>query len=541
MPEPHDQEHQEHDDRSQRIEALRNLARQGDIQSAPPPGATGTPPATPHAQAGQSAPAMPGHRSRKPLLVAAISALVLIAVTGGLIARAITSRPSATHQQRPFVSSVMHPGGNNAACPQDVAWSPDGATVAFLGYQLFCPSSDPAGYAYHAGSVVLYDVASGAVTTTIKPDPIIGAALGLKPPAIATPRPFSLPDDHNTAQQVIDYSHLLWSSDGKQLAVTFSVSLTTGVTHNGFVTKMVEGVLLMSPAGGNVTVLSQTMARNERYSGLWNLATGAYIPASGSPPFPATPDSANSGWFATQSLMPPALAYQWDDSGHLRSTSAVAANGQATGGKAFSVWQPGEARLIAQVYSDDPQQPPQTLKTPVEVWDAPFAAWSANGDYLLAGSGVYGWRIAVPGQATPDGATLARIGLAGAPVLQPRDAALTAVLKSYHDLSQNPDGGQTPIYVAWSPDGKRLAVEASGPGERGQASSQIKDFAVQIYDCASGKLLGTLIPNLILNGEYSATAFLRWSPDGSRLLLYNPELSGAQIWGPKELPKAAGG
>ena len=121
MPDPHDQEYQGHDDRSQRIEALRNLARQGDIQSAPPPGATSTPPAAPHVQSGQFS---PGHRSRKPLLVAAISALVLIAVTGGLIARAITSRPSATHQQRPFVSSVMHPGGNNeigrASCRERV-------------------------------------------------------------------------------------------------------------------------------------------------------------------------------------------------------------------------------------------------------------------------------------------------------------------------------------------------------------------------------------------------------------------------------------
>ena len=142
MPEPHDREHQEHDDRSQRIEALRNLARQGDIQSAVPAGATDSSPATMPTPPVQSTPA---RRSRKPLLIAAISALVLIAVAGGLIARAIASRTSAMHQQRPFVSSVMHPGGNNAACPQDIAWSPDGATVAFLGYQLFCPSSDPAG------------------------------------------------------------------------------------------------------------------------------------------------------------------------------------------------------------------------------------------------------------------------------------------------------------------------------------------------------------------------------------------------------------
>ncbi|HEX5441708.1 MAG TPA: hypothetical protein VFW76_12540, partial [Ktedonobacterales bacterium] len=467
---------------------------------------------------------------------AVISALVLVAVAGGLIARAITSpSPNTTNSRQTFTSSTLHPAGNDAACTQDVAWSPDGAAVAFLGYQLSCPMSNPAAYAYHAGVIVLCDVASGSVTSRIKPDPIITAALGIKPPTIATPDPLSSQDNRDTSQQVVDYSHLLWSSDGKQLAVSFSVLLTTGVTRSGaFTTKLVEGVLLLSPSGGNTRVLSHTMARSEWYSGLWNLATGAYIPASDSR---LQPDSANTGWNATQALMPPAPAYQWDGAGHLQATTASTATGQANGGKAFSVWQPGVARLISQVYSNNLQQPPKTLKTPVEVWEAPFAAWSANGQYLLAGSAIYGWRIAVPGQQTPDSATLARIGLENAPVLQPRDAALTAVLKSYHDLSQNPYGALSPIYLAWSPDGKRLAVETPVVRVLGQTPSEIKDFAIHIYDCASGNLLETLIPHLAVNGENSAAAFLRWSPDGSRLLLYNPLLSGAQIWGSRDLPQ----
>lgn len=533
MPASHDPEQ---DDRSKRIEALRHLAQQGDIQNEPAgntlSATTSSAPSSAPAPAPSSAPA---RRSRKPLVIAAISVLVLMAVAGGLIVRAISARPSstATTPQQVFTTSILRPGGNDASCPQDVAWSPDGATVAFLGYQLSCPSSNPTGYSYHAGVVVLYDAAKGVVTDTIKPDPIIGAALGLKPPTIATPRPFSAPDDHNTSQQVVDYSHVLWSSDGKQLAVTFSVLLATGVTHGGIATEMVEGVLLMSPSGGNTRVLSHTMAHDEAYSGLWNLATGEYITASGSTTWSG---SANTGWFAAQALMPPAPAYQWDGAGHLVATTASTAVGQANGARAFSVWQPGVARLISQVYSGNLGQS-QPLKTPVETWESPFAAWSANGNYLLANSNVYGWRVDVPGQQAPDAATLARLGLANAPTLQPRDAAMAAALKSYHDLSQNAEAGNTPLYMAWSPDGKRLAVEASAYTLRGQASPQIRDFAVQIYDCASGKLLGTLIPNLTLNGDYSGTAFLRWSADGSRLLLYNPLLSGAQIWGAKELPK----
>jgi hypothetical protein len=530
MPASHDPEP---DDRSRRIEALRNLAQQGDIQSEPESDALPT--ATTTSAAPSLAP-VSTQRSRKALLITAISALVLVAVAGGLIARTISARsPSTTtNPLQTFTTSILHPGGNDAACPQDVAWSPDGATVAFLGYQLSCASSDPAGYSYHAGVVALYDAAKGVVTGTILPDPIIASALGLKPPTVATPRPFSAPDDHNTSQQVVDYSHVLWSPDGKQLAITFSVLVATGVTHGGIVTKMVEGVLLMSPSGGNTRVLSHTMAQNEAYSGLWNLSTGEYIAASGSA---TLPDSANTSWFAAQALTPPAPAYQWDDTGHLQAISASSPVGQADGATAFSIWQPGDARLISQIYSDNLQQPPQTLKTPVEVWDSPFAAWSANGKYLLAESGIFSWRVAVPGAQAPDKATLAKVGLGDAPVMQAHDAALVAVLKTYHDLSVNPEASNTPLYMAWSPDGKRLAVEASVYTVRGQTSPQIKDFAVQIYDCASGKLLGTLIPNLTLNGDYSGTAFLRWSADGSRLLLYNPLLSGAQIWGAAELPK----
>ena len=528
MPASHDPEP---DERSRRIAALRNLAQQGDIQSEPESDAPPTaPPATP-------APPTPisTQRSRKALLIAAISVLVLVAVAGGLIVRAIAARPSptTTNPLQAFTTSILHPGGNDAACPQDVAWSPDGATVAFLGYQLSCASSDPAGYSYHAGVVALYDAVKGVVTGTILPDPIIAAALGLKPPTIATPRPFSAPDDHNTSQQVVDYSHVLWSPDGKQLAITFSVLVATGVTHGGFVTKTVMGVLLMSPSGGNVRVLSHTMASNEAYSSLWNLATGEYIAASGSA---RLPDSTNTGWYAAQALTPPAPAYRWDDTGHLQAITAPSPVGPADGGTAFSIWQPGVARLISQIYTGNLEQS-QPLRTPVETWDSPFAAWSANGKYLLAESGIFGWRVAVPGAQTPDKATLAQVGLGGAPVMQARDAALVAVLKSYHDLSVNPGASNTPLYLAWSPDGKRLAVEASAYTLRGQTSPQIKDFAVQIYDCASGKLLGTLIPNLTLNGDYSGTAFLRWSADGSRLLLYNPLLSGAQVWGATELPK----
>ncbi len=278
-----------------------------------------------------------------------------------------------------------------------------------------------------------------------------------------------------SSTQVVDYAHLLWSPDGKQLAATFSVLVGTAILNNGgIITKSLQGVLLMSPSDAQPLVLSHALADKEYYSGLWNLSAGAYIPLTTAPPNQA---STNSGWYADPAFYLPALRYQWGDDGHLQPMTPLnAANapasqpdapiGQPDGGSDFSVWQPRAAQVITRVFSDDPGHAPQQLKTPVETWQSSFGAWS--------------------------------------------------------------------------PDGKRLAVEAPVPDATGQRLPQITDFAVHIYDCASGKLLETLTPNLQLahvTSGFQATSYLRWSPDGSHLLVYDPNLDGAQIWGPDELPR----
>lgn len=162
-------------------------------------------------------------------------------------------------------------------------------------------------------------------------------------------------------------------------------------------------------------------------------------------------------------------------------------------------------------------------------------AWSSDGKYLLADSSLEGWRIAITGLPAPDSATLVKVGMAGAPVLPVRDAGLAAALHSYHDVSLNLDAQFTAVNLVWSPDGKRLAVEAPVPAMTGQKLPKISDFAIRLYDCANGKELATLTPDLQLaqvSTGFQVTPFLRWSPDGSHLLVDNPALDGAQIWGP---------
>ena len=530
MPDQHDAQH---DDRDRRIETLRSLARQSEQQTSAP----ATPP-----------PASP-RRSRKALLLAAISALVLVAVVGALIAHTLISASSAKNPQQAHTTRTFDPKASNVSCPMDIVWSPNGATVAILGYESNCPISFPEQYSYHPGVIALYDLATGKVTNTIQPDPLVINALHLKPPTIATPAPYASPSDKDISTQVVDYAHLLWSPDGKQLAVTFSVLIGTAILNNGgIITKSLQGVLLMSPSDGQPRVLSHTLADGEYYSGLWNLATGAYIPPTAEPP---SRSIAEFGWSSASALSQPALRYQWGDDGRLQPMTPLNATnapvgqpdapiGQPDGGNDFSVWQPGTAQVITRVFSDDPTHTPQQLKTPIETWQSSFGAWSPDGKYLLADGSLASWRIAITGSPAPDSATLAKVGLVGAPVLPTRDAGLAAALHSYHDVSLNPDAQFTAVNLAWSLDGKRLAVEAPVPDVTGQRLPQVKDFAVHIYDCASGKLLETLTPNLQLahvTTGFQVAPYLRWSPDGSHLLVYDLNLDGAQIWGPDELPR----
>lgn len=520
-------------ERDRRIEAMRRLAQSDEQQS----GASSEVQLLPSQH---SFP--PASRSRIKALIGVISALILVAVVGGLIAHSLSSSAPPSGKRIP-ASVIFSPASDNVTCIRDIAWSPDRTIVAVLGYQVNCASDNPTFYSYHPGAIALYNAATGHLTGTLTPDKSIAAALHLTPPTIATPMPNGSPADRNVSQQAINYAHLLWSPDSKQLAATFSITVATGQLANGDIeANYLSGVLLSSPSGSESRVLSHTVARGESYSGLWNLADGSYIPLDDGqkPPAPA-----NSSWGADQALIPPSLRYQWTDAGKLRSLDplnatrapapqAIGSVGLPDGSEEFSVWQPG----IAQAITQDNAQPSHPLKAPVETWQSAFSAWSADGRYLFAGSGVgavYSWRLALPGQSAPDSATLNQLGLNDAPILPTRDAGLAAALRMYHDPNLNPQAQFTPVNLAWSPDGRRLAVEAQIP-RSGNELPRLTDFAVNVYDCATGKVLATLTPKLTPQPSSDQTTFLRWSPDGAHLLLYTSTLGGAQIWGSKDLP-----
>jgi hypothetical protein len=85
----------------------------------------------------------------------------------------------------------------------------------------------PNGYDYQAGVLHIYTAATGRLVQTILPDPAVQAMPGIPAP----------PADSGTTKTVINYTQILWSPDGKRLALTFFVGHWT-TTNTGNTTSV---------------------------------------------------------------------------------------------------------------------------------------------------------------------------------------------------------------------------------------------------------------------------------------------------------------
>jgi len=156
------------------------------------------------------------------------------------------------------------------------------------------------------------------------------------------------------------------------------------------------------------------------------------------------------------------------------------------------------------------------------------AAWSPDGRFLAQRVGLMGLLVS-PQSPAPDATTLAAYDWAQAPRLPVRDAGLqqgiaVARTNSFPPASAVTVGG---VLVAWRPDGKQIAVDADRP-----------DHAVVIFDCATGQPVATLTPPLHRQGSLlQGITMLSWSPDGSRLALYDATVATLTIWSGTQLPR----
>jgi WD40 repeat protein len=356
------------------------------------------------------------------------------------------------------------------ACLVDAAWSPDSRVIAALGYQSAC---------YHAGAkgvLSVYDTHTRRLVERLHPDEAIVKALDsseflpAKHPSLMSPDPIH-----------VTYVHVAWSPDGKLLACTFNtISIYPPV----------DGVMLMNREGGHMQVLLQQQSATAPFYAEWDLARSRSVPFT-------PPPSA----FSLMPL-PPALAYSWGVNDTLvpetllTHTGVPAAPppgpvGNPIGDPSFTIWQPGSVDVAAMADSSR-----------LSSWSTALAAWSPDGRYLVDGITLFGL-LKPPGQRFPSVYTLILTRMNQVPRLPLRDKALLKVV-------------DTATALAWSPNGHVLAAYHARK-------------SVDLYDCRTGNRLAALA--LHDRGAASSTApiLLRWSPNGSRLLVSN------LVWGMRTL------
>ncbi|HEY7833816.1 MAG TPA: hypothetical protein VIG30_09625 [Ktedonobacterales bacterium] len=514
--------------RQERLDALSALARQGGVAPDAPVAA----PAQSLAGVPASPPTRPRGPARRRIVVGAtLGALVVVVAVGAALRFALAPRTTTAPRRQQPTSVTLTPRADHLDCPVDVAWSPDGKQIAMLGYKS-CDGGPPDGT--NPGQVNIYDATTGQLVTQFAPDALV---LQNTLVSLAPPNP-PIDPQYGPVTPYIRYQTLLWSPDGTHLAMPFFVedysyfeqppfTLVNGPFGLALPTNPVRtsaGILITGTTGGQPRVIAapyqQNIARME-----WDLSSGTLI--------------------SSALTLTPALGYQWGAGGKLlaqspiSTTAALAAPppgpvGNASGDSSFSIWQPGEA---APGYMQGDTS--VALAPNLYLWESHFAAWSPDGRYLIT-PGYTGGRAVLAGRPAPTASTLSATGNTATPLLAPRDAAMSTLYAGMGPTAS----GEAPAaqFAAWRPDGRVVATTAE-PYFGQTAAEQLQlNTTVMLYDSGSGQVLATLKPRAQLTETMNSSftlqfLWLKWSPDGTHLLLLDNVIGTLTIWGPGALPK----
>ncbi len=443
--------------------------------------------------------------SRKPLrrvsnVGMALIILLLIALLSGnqffsLLANQLRTGFGLFQQLRPAQSSPAllsltsqqdrARGQDGIACLLDAQWSPRGDAIAVLGYENTCPTNHDA-----PGVLNVYNARTGKLTAQWRLDDTILNIIGAPTIAgqrLATHGVLATSSFHTTSTASANtgnksllpfsYGHVMWSPDEQRFALSFVVYMQQ---------QPFSGILIMNVNGRFSHLIFQSPGMNQQMPIEWNIATGQAL-----------------GFTS----IPSAIAYHWQSNGSLvpsvppsnRSQQPVPLAGPVgdpDGSALFTIWQPGITAFtsIAGYYA----------------WSTSFSAWSPDGRYLIDSINLQGF-YKPPASIVPNIQALAKLKVGHNRLLSPRKVALYELLEGF------------PL-VSWRPDGRVLATYFS----RGQ---------IIFYNTRTGQALQTLkLPpgQHLLSGSL---ALLRWSPDGSHLLLSSPSYGLLNIWGPGQLPQ----
>lgn len=437
-------------------------------------------------------------RNREPKrwlrMVAALAMVaVLVSIVAGVLIH-LQQKPTTAHSIAPITPRL-----NGLDCAQDVAWSPDGTRIAIVGYQNACGQDDVGAYASVPGWVTIYNVSARRLLASFSPDSAIDHAPGVSAPTIATPQA----SGSDVTHPAINYQHLLWSPDGQSLALTFEVNEWASTVRPS----RLYGVAIINSASGTSSYVFTHIATASDPAYLeWDLMAGKLL---------STAQTTQT----TLSNLPGGQVFTWGADGAITATASsqgfTAPIGQPDGTTSFSVWQPGQAAMNQLDGSESPT---------VCTWQSSFAAWSPDSRYLIA-TALAGGIIDANGCLMPTSAQLENTGYAGSPTLAPHDSAIASV---YADIEKAPGVPQTTGQtVAWRPSGTAMATIPTY-----EPSATPAARTVTVYNTATGQVIAKLTPQA--NTQYAfdrqQTPILRWSPDGSRLLLLDSQLGVVTIW-----------
>src|SRR5947209_8303427 len=427
------------------------------------------------------------HR-RRWRLTGTVSFLLLLLV---LVCVSSLSPASIMESFRRVYAPPAHPSPSGSALPvlpqrdgitclRDAMWSPESTLIAVLGYSQTCSS-----VAFVPGLVNLYEARSSQLLRQLHPDEAIVQALKAASGSAGDPSA-RVPQQKQGGGSglVISYQHVVWSPDTQRLAFTFQLAAPS---------PSMDGIVLMNRDGTHAQVLLDQQNPLAPSYAEWDLERKRLI---------------TSNVFA----FPPALAYHWGPKGtvlpgrllptqFLPAAPPLGPIGNPDGDASFTLLQPAVAQVTS--FTD----PSGTYR--IHSWSTSFAAWSPDGRYLITDLSFFGLL------------TSPKVISASTPFFQvsdpSRDRSQTGVQGLTNQCAVQLQAVKTTTAFAWSPNGRVLADY--GAGNR-----------VDLSECPTGHQFASFP----LQSKYPAPSAdavaLRWSPDGSQLLLSSVASGLVSLW-----------
>ena len=365
---------------------------------------------------------------------------------------------------------------DNLACLVDAQWSPNSTLIAVLGYQNDCPEVNE-----FPGILNIYDASNSKLIAQWQIDDtilnILNPSASFTGNAVSSFGTVSKSINDGEGRVIgFSYSSVLWSPDGHRLAISFITSMQQQRMH---------GLLLMDVDGQHTQLMLQPQHSVDGLPIEWNLLSRMAKPFQ---PFQ------------------PALQFHWGKDGTLSSqmllsynsvpSIGIAENIGSPEGENFTIWQPGYTAL--------------TNESGLSVWSTNFEAWSPDGRYIIDSISQVGL-IKPVNRLVLDAKALEQMRISNTPLLPAHDLALLQV-------------AITSSVIAWRPDGRTMA-------------SFNYYGTVNLYDCVTGNKIASL--HLPFRDQHLAgnAALLRWSPNGTHLLLSSASGGVISLWGPDQLPR----